>query len=178
MLRRKKGEVSLLLPEKTLNLVRCPFDPAEQAAYDAFDMDVKERMAKLREENQVTTMNALVQLLRLRQGERVFLPAAIRSRSAHKSSACNHPMLVTSGVDENASDASEDASTVNDIPTSPKTRHVIELLKAIAEESPSEKTIVFSQFTSMLSLLEHFLRAEKVPYLRCEFSERAVRSSC
>ena len=46
---------------------------------------------------------------------------------------------------------------------------VLKLLQQIDERSGSEeKTIVFSQFTSMLDLLEPFLRDEGIKYVRCE----------
>ena len=54
-------------------------------------------------------------------------------------------------------------------PTSAKVRMVLKLLRLIDERSDSEeKTIIFSQFTSMLDLLEPFLRDEGIKYVRCE----------
>lgn len=45
----------------------------------------------------------------------------------------------------------------------------MELLAEIGERSGSvEKTIIFSQFTSMLDLIEPFLRAEEIQYVRCK----------
>ena len=51
-----------------------------------------------------------------------------------------------------------------------KTRKIIELLKEIDERSHGEdKTIIFSQFTSMLDIIEPFLEAEGIEYVRCKF---------
>ena len=45
---------------------------------------------------------------------------------------------------------------------------MLELLRDIDERSESaEKTIIFSQFTSMLDLIEPFLTAEGIKYARC-----------
>ena len=57
-----------------------------------------------------------------------------------------------------------------DMPSdSAKTRKVMSILADIEERSEgSEKTIIFSQFTSMLDLLEPFLQEEGVKYVRCK----------
>ena len=55
-------------------------------------------------------------------------------------------------------------------PTSAKIRTVLKLLREIDQRSDSEeKTIIFSQFTSMLDLLEPFLRAEGIKFVRCKY---------
>lgn len=54
-------------------------------------------------------------------------------------------------------------------PTSAKIRMVLKLLRDVDERSDSEeKTILFSQFTSMFDLLEPFLQKEGIKYVRCE----------
>ena len=46
---------------------------------------------------------------------------------------------------------------------------VLKLLQMIDERSGGkEKTIIFSQFTSMLNLLEPFLRDNGIKFVRCE----------
>ena len=53
---------------------------------------------------------------------------------------------------------------------SAKIRMVLKLLREIDQRSNSEeKTIVFSQFTSMLDLLEPFLRADGIKFVRCKY---------
>jgi SNF2 family DNA or RNA helicase len=54
-------------------------------------------------------------------------------------------------------------------PTSAKIRMVLKLLHDIDVRSKGEeKTIIFSQFTSMLDLLEPFLKEKGVKYVRCK----------
>ena len=58
------------------------------------------------------------------------------------------------------------AEKVNPIqPASAKIRMLVELLKAVKLD---EKTIVFSQFTSFLNLIEPFLKDHGIRYVRCE----------
>ena len=57
--------------------------------------------------------------------------------------------------------------------SSAKIRKMLELLRKIQKRDSEEKTIVFSQFTSMLDLIQPFLKAEGISYVRCEFG-RAV----
>ncbi|KAG1743712.1 SNF2 family N-terminal domain-containing protein [Suillus paluster] len=53
-------------------------------------------------------------------------------------------------------------------PDSAKIRKMLEILRDIDERSESaEKTIIFSQFTSMLDLIEPFLTSEGIKYARC-----------
>ncbi|KAG0693585.1 SNF2 family N-terminal domain-containing protein [Suillus ampliporus] len=56
-------------------------------------------------------------------------------------------------------------------PDSAKIRKLLEILRDIDERSESaEKTIIFSQFTSMLDLIEPFLTAEGIKYARYDGS--------
>lgn len=54
--------------------------------------------------------------------------------------------------------------------SSAKIRMILKLLREIEDRSDGEeKTIIFSQFTTMLDLIEPFLREEGVRYVRCRF---------
>jgi SNF2 family DNA or RNA helicase len=54
--------------------------------------------------------------------------------------------------------------------SSAKIRMILKLLREIDERSDGEeKTIIFSQFTTMLDLIEPFLREEGIRYVRCAF---------
>jgi SNF2 family DNA or RNA helicase len=53
-------------------------------------------------------------------------------------------------------------------PSSTKIRKILELLGDIEDRGEGEKTIIFSQFTSMLDLIEPFLKAEQIKYVRCK----------
>ncbi len=57
-------------------------------------------------------------------------------------------------------------------PHSSKTRMIVKLLKDIEGRGEGEKTIIFSQFTSMLDLIEPFLRREGLKFVRCGCSFR------
>ena len=53
-------------------------------------------------------------------------------------------------------------------PSSAKIRKILEILDEIKDRSNGEeKTIIFSQFTSMLDLIQPFLQARGVRYTRC-----------
>lgn len=60
-------------------------------------------------------------------------------------------------------------------PDSAKIRKILELLEQIDArededgEPTGEKTIVFSQFTSMLDIIQIFLRAKGIEYVRCTY---------
>lgn len=64
-------------------------------------------------------------------------------------------------------------------PDSAKIREILRLLREIDDrrsadeddeegEDAGEKTIIFSQFTSMLDLIQPFLREEGIKHVRCE----------
>lgn len=51
---------------------------------------------------------------------------------------------------------------------SAKTRMILDILREIRERDEEEKTIIFSQFTSMLNIIEPFLEAEGLKFVRCK----------
>jgi len=54
-------------------------------------------------------------------------------------------------------------------PTSAKIRKMLDILKQIDEDSGGkEKTIIFSQFTTMLDLVQPFLDERGIKYARCK----------
>ena len=55
------------------------------------------------------------------------------------------------------------------VPHSAKTRKIMDILHKVQDDSDgTEKTIIFSQFTSMLDVIENFLRDEGIKFVRCE----------
>ena len=55
-------------------------------------------------------------------------------------------------------------------PSSSKIRKAVELLTDIERRSGGQqKTIVFSQFTSFLNIVEPFLKQAQIKFVRCEF---------
>lgn len=66
-----------------------------------------------------------------------------------------------------------------DRPSSAKIRMILKLLKDVDERSQcEEKTIIFSQFTKMLDLIEPFLDEKGIKYVRCKFSPPCSMVSC
>lgn len=64
---------------------------------------------------------------------------------------------------------SNDDLPLNALPSSAKTRKLVEILEKIASDSDGQdKTIVFSQFTSFLDIVEKFLRKAGIKFVRCE----------
>ncbi|KAF8639149.1 hypothetical protein AX17_001638 [Amanita inopinata Kibby_2008] len=59
-------------------------------------------------------------------------------------------------------------------PSSAKIRKILEILRDIGDRSEGEKTIIFSQFTSMLDLIEPFLKDEGIRYVRYDGSMKAA----
>lgn len=60
-------------------------------------------------------------------------------------------------------------SSISLPPESAKTRMIMELLEDIRGRSEGEeKTIIFSQFTSMLDIIQPFLRDAGIKYVRCK----------
>lgn len=73
MLRRRKdqilnGKPLIELPQRTVEIVPCEFDPAEQAFYAALQTKMEGSIEKLMQEKAANYMSVLLLLLRLRQG--------------------------------------------------------------------------------------------------------------
>ncbi|KAJ8475179.1 hypothetical protein ONZ51_g6714 [Trametes cubensis] len=60
-------------------------------------------------------------------------------------------------------------------PHSSKTRKIMEILRETEARGEGEKTIIFSQFTSMLDLIEPFLRKERIKFVRYDGSMNKVQ---
>lgn len=66
---------------------------------------------------------------------------------------------------------SNDDLPLNALPSSAKTRKLVEILEKIASDSDGQdKTIVFSQFTSFLDIVEKFLRKAGIKFVRYDGS--------
>ncbi|KAI0768279.1 SNF2 family N-terminal domain-containing protein [Trametes elegans] len=67
------------------------------------------------------------------------------------------------------------ADPTSDLPPhSSKTRKIVEILREVDARGEGEKTIIFSQFTSMLDLIEPFLRHERIKFVRYDGSMNKV----
>ncbi|KXN88440.1 hypothetical protein AN958_07346 [Leucoagaricus sp. SymC.cos] len=223
MLRRRKndklnGKTLITLPQRTVEVISCPFDASERAFYTSLENKMDETLEKLMSSKNGGNryISVLLLLLRLRQGHQ----------------ACNHPLLVTrdykkdlEAVDSQASkkgseaDADDLAAAFGQMgvtrkcqmcttelnsgnagagkwsghcvdcvplaeqaelaererPTSAKIRMILKLLKDIDDRSDSkEKTIIFSQFTSMLDLIMPFLKEKGIRFARYDGSMNPV----
>lgn len=85
MLRRRKdqylnGKALIELPKRTVNVVSCPFDPSEQAFYDALEGKMESMIEKLMAQSKGKNnyISVLLLLLRLRQGSPYHLPSGGR----------------------------------------------------------------------------------------------------
>lgn len=72
----------------------------------------------------------------------------------------------------NGTDAASSRITLRRInqPTSAKILALLEHLKSVRRTSPETKTVVFSQFTSFLDLIEPYLTRARIPFLRFDGS--------
>ena len=93
--------------------------------------------------------------------------SSTRVLGSHKTvvSLDTHPASETSDSEDSDSDSPPTPSPI----TSAKVRH---LLTILTRDSPSHKFIVFSQFTSMLDLIEPFLHKQKIIFTRYDGSMR------
>ncbi|KAJ7889224.1 SNF2 family DNA-dependent ATPase [Mycena leptocephala] len=210
MFRRTKAEVAsyLKLPQRTVVVLPCKFDPSEQHFYTALKTNVQTLLRKILAKSKNgdgggSYMNILVLLLRLRQ-------------------ACDHPCLVldnyTDEMDEISPEPMGNTFTDTDLEddtskpkcqvctsrltrrntadkewpghcincaafkvqaqnlrssmrASAKIRTITRLLQHIAKDSGGqEKTVIFSQFTAMLDIIEPFLMVIGVDFVRYDGS--------
>ncbi len=79
MLRRRKdqiinGKVLIELPPRELNIISCPFSPAEQTFYDELAVKMDSTLQTLMDKPS-SYISVLLLLLRLRQGEKTAHPS-------------------------------------------------------------------------------------------------------
>lgn len=86
----------------------------------------------------------------------------LTSSNTFKDNICINCKDVFEAAREAAADPRSDLP-----PHSSKTRMIVQLLNEIEDRGKGEKTIVFSQFTTMLDLIEPFLKGEGIKFVRC-----------
>ncbi|KII91444.1 hypothetical protein PLICRDRAFT_59326, partial [Plicaturopsis crispa FD-325 SS-3] len=167
MLRRLKhqifeGDALNQLPPKDIQVVSCLFSAAERRFYDNLQGALQEDLQDREQKERYTYVWTM--LLRLRQ-------------------ACDHPDLVPrdfldsdTAEEEETDDFDEDeevSSMVSQLNlgatprSSTKTNQILDILAQIKTRSDgTEKTIIFSEFTSMLNIIEPFLRVEGYRFVR------------
>ncbi|TFK51301.1 hypothetical protein OE88DRAFT_1659198 [Heliocybe sulcata] len=190
MIRRKKdtlinGRPIVTLPPRTVNLVTCPFTSAERRFYDTVEAWITNQVWEmvLAGEIRYNYIHVLTWLLRLRQA--CDHPRLFYNEDEHNEAEAEPEARAL--LDEvDVSDAAVGAAgwrrpsklparvkdpkvlvTQKAVPDSAKIRAIVRLLSRIHERSGgTEKTIVYSQWTTMLDLIEPFLDDQDIRYIR------------
>ncbi|KAJ6600020.1 SNF2 family N-terminal domain-containing protein [Mycena vulgaris] len=195
MLRRTKAQLTscLKLPDRIVHLLPCKFNSAEQQFYTALKTNVQTLLRKILakgENGGRTYMNVLVLLLRLRQAcdhPSLVLHNYDDDMDTHDVEDDGKPKcrVCMSRLTSRNSAAKEWPGHCIDCAAlkvqaqnlhgprhaSAKIRMITQLLKHILQVSGGqEKTVIFSQFTSMLDIIEPFLAAIGVDFVRYDGS--------
>jgi SNF2 family DNA or RNA helicase len=142
VLRRLKSEVAKELPPRTDVVLRCELDAAERRAYDAVRAATQEQVVE-RLASGASVMQVLEALLRLRQA------------------AC-HPALLPGGRLRMQQEGGAKSSS--------KLTLLLETLEEVLDEG--HKALVFSQWTSLLDLVQPLLVERKIAFTRLDGSTR------
>ncbi|PSR75765.1 hypothetical protein PHLCEN_2v8882 [Hermanssonia centrifuga] len=193
------GKPLLNLPDRIVNTVQCQFDPEERAFYNNIQTLVETSLEKLRRQGDVsksyTTCNhpSLVSQDYRKDKEAVEPKAAKNdddvddnadeladlfgglglAKSEKRCQICQTPEDTSCSACEGMLSKAKDKSSVaesNLPPTSAKIRMILKLLQDIEDRGEGEKTIIFSQFTSMLDIVEPFLKSRHIKYVRYDGS--------
>ena len=143
VLRRLKRDVAKELPPRTDVVLRCELRPEERRIYDAVRAATQEQVVE-KLAGGVDVMQVLEALLRLRQA------------------AC-HTALLPGGRGRAAQAGEPDKPSA-------KIELLIETLEEVLEEG--HKALVFSQWTSLLDLVEPVLRARDIRFNRLDGTTR------
>jgi SNF2 family DNA or RNA helicase len=151
LLRRRKADVAPELPPRQELVVHCSLGESERALYEAVRAaTVPEVVARLREGGGV--LAALEALLRLRQ-------------------ACCHPALLPgSSLAQAVPAAAGTGAEPEAAGSSAKLDALLERLETAVADG--HKALVFSQWTSLLDLVEPRLRGAELPFTRLDGSTR------
>jgi superfamily II DNA or RNA helicase len=145
ILRRTKAEVLSDLPPRIEQVERAPMTPEQAALYQRYLLDARAELEG--EDNTATRFRVLAALTRLRQ-------------------ICCHPRLLERKGPRAAAlegAAAEERGEPSEGPTAGKFELLVELLEECVEEG--HRVLLFSQFTSMLDLIEE--RLEVMGLRRC-----------
>ncbi|KAJ7669423.1 SNF2 family N-terminal domain-containing protein [Mycena polygramma] len=193
----------LRLPQRNVVIIPCKFDAQEQRFYTALKTNVQSLLEKILAKKGNAYMGVLVLLLRLRQAcDHPFLvlddygtemddisPEPIHAdvqpeddAGKPKCKVCMSRLTRRNTADSKWPDHCINCAALqvqaqnlrSSMQASAKIRMMVRLLKHIAAESGGrEKTVIFSQFTAMLDIIEPFLFAMGVDFVRWQkFSPR------
>ncbi|KAJ3745238.1 P-loop containing nucleoside triphosphate hydrolase protein, partial [Lentinula raphanica] len=196
MLRQRKdntlnGKSLLALPKRIVNVVPCTFSSFEREFYDGLEARMTDIVDNLvtkanRARQKTNYMSVLQLLLRLRQAcnhpvlaskdymhfDTIGIEEFGDSSDSVENSldAALQNLQMSDGRTEDATDLdSARAAQQNFVPAlaSAKIRMIHELLHKVKTDSQGvEKTIIFSQFTTMLDLLEPWLHQSGTEFVR------------
>jgi len=156
ILRRVKGEVEVSLPPKTETKIMCPLSEAQTFWY---------RRLLLRE---ATALQSLEKATKGEGGADNF--QKLNSLLMQLRKCCNHPFLFT------GTDVPEDGVPIEDlISASGKLAVLDRMLQKLKEGG--HRVVLFSQFTSMLDILQDFLTLRGYTYARLDGSTNRVQRS-
>lgn len=145
LLRRRKHDILTELPDKIEQVIEVELTPAQKTAYTQLQQAARQQLDSLRETSANTgaaKMKVLTALLRLRQA----------SCDLRLLGAAAHTAPTASGT------------------ASGKITALMELLEETIDGG--HRTLVFSQFTTMLDLIGQELTAAAIPYCRLDGSTR------
>ena len=169
VLRRVKGEVEVSLPEKTETKIMCPLSPAQTFWY---------RRLLMRESGAISAAEAAE--MRKHSGggggegeEKALNPGDTRKLQSllmQLRKCCNHPFLFA------GSDVPDDGVPLEDlVEASGKLAVLDRILERL--KSQGHRVVLFSQFTSMLDILQDFLTLKGYQYARLDGSTNRVQRS-
>ncbi|MBU1085691.1 DEAD/DEAH box helicase [Patescibacteria group bacterium] len=152
VLKRDKQEVLKELPKKFEQINWCVMDEEQRKLYEAIKSYYQVKIFKILDDQGVkkSQIQVLEALLRLRQ-------------------VCCHPKLLKLGERK---DAFKLPKYIREAKVSVKLEAVLELVKTALEEG--HKLLIFSQFTSMLSILEDELNEQGLKFLILTGKTRGV----
>ena len=142
ILRRCKSEVATELPPKTESVIRIPLQEQQQDLYESVCFSIKQNLladlqGRGEGEGRILILNAL---LKLRQ-------------------ICCDPRLANLEQDDSGAEGVADRAPIG----SAKLEHTLSMIGELVAEG--RKILLFSQFTSMLSLIGDRLREQKLDFV-------------
>ena len=163
LLRRRKHDILTELPDKIEQVIEVELTPAQKTAYTQLQQAARQQLDDLKSAGSgagAAKMKVLTALLRLRQAScdlRLLGTAANKAPTANTA-----PMANGDPGESSAPTASSEASG--------KITALMELLEETIDGG--HRTLVFSQFTTMLDLIGQELEAAAIPYCRLDGSTR------
>ncbi len=158
LLRRTKGQVAEELPEKTEIIQKIELTEKQRDLYESIrlTMHAKVRDAILKKgfaRSQIAILDALLKLRQVCCDPRLCKFKMLGSEALNDEEA----------VDEAVNEAANEAALKDSLVDSAKLGVLLPMLQQLIEEK--HQILLFSQFASMLRLLETALQAQNIPYV-------------